>query len=380
MPTSSRSLHAFGAAFALLAPFASTLAQQTFTPKGIVQWGQGGDRERGMLAQMGYARLAQGQFGLSVADLNGDGRPEIIVTTLSACDKAGCPVVALQSGGQNKVAQIFSQKIPGRLAITNEKVNGYSAFAAADQSGAIMKDGAGRLLVYPVGSSGSAQAASPPATQAAPVPPPARPATPPSAATAATVPPTAAPTAPNIDERTQRLLGYGNPTWQTPGAEYLPACLFPACLNMQVAEKTGVGTDKAMVRGQVTEADATRWCALYKKLYRLCVEEEVANNGTAGDAMGRPKTTRIQANCVAGTMSGIDGMQYKYAGVWEDGPGKGGARFSGGGSAAQTFAQQGELQISGGATTFSMLARDPSSGQALAIQWELLCAGAKPPG
>ncbi len=373
MRTSRRSMRVLAASLCLFAPLANTLAQQTFTPKGIVQWGQGGDRERGMLTQMGFPQLAQGQFGLSVADLNGDGRPEILVTTLSACDKAGCPVVALQSGGQNKVQQIFSQKVAGRLAITNEKVNGYSAFAAADQSGAIMKDGAGRLLVYPVGG-GAAPAAAQPPTQAAPATPPARPSTLPSTTTAA-VP--AAPAAPS--ERMKLVLGIGKPRWQTPGAEYLPACLYAICLNMQAVEKTGIGTDKAVIRGAVTPEDAARWCKLYQELDRLCPQTEVANFGTAGDAMGRPKSTTIEANCVAGTMRGIDGNQYKYAGTFVDGPGAGRPKFSGGGSAAQAFGQQGANQLESGASSIAMLARETSSGEALAIQWEMLCGGAKPP-
>ncbi len=90
------------AVLATLIPLAPAHAQQTFTPKAIVQWGQGGERERGMLTQMGFAQLAQGQFGLSVADLNADGRPEILVLSLPACDDAGCVVTALQSGGADQ--------------------------------------------------------------------------------------------------------------------------------------------------------------------------------------------------------------------------------------------------------------------------------------
>jgi hypothetical protein len=99
-------------------PCAFAQAQQTFTPKTIVQWGQGGDRERAMLTQMGYAQLAQGQFGLSVADLNSDGRPESSVLSLGACDGAGCPVTALHFAGAGTVPQIFAQKRGGRRAGT----------------------------------------------------------------------------------------------------------------------------------------------------------------------------------------------------------------------------------------------------------------------
>src|SRR5690348_15651050 len=120
MTPSIRTPRLRAASFAALAVLASAaaLAQQTFTPKTIVQWGQGGDRERNMLTQMGVGDLAQGQFGLAVADLNSDNRPEILVLSMAACDNAGCPVTAIQNAGGGKVNRIFSQKLGGRLAIT----------------------------------------------------------------------------------------------------------------------------------------------------------------------------------------------------------------------------------------------------------------------
>ncbi len=55
-----------------LAPFASAQTPQTFTPKAIVQFAPGGDRERAVLSRMpGLAELIKGQFGLGAADLNG---------------------------------------------------------------------------------------------------------------------------------------------------------------------------------------------------------------------------------------------------------------------------------------------------------------------
>jgi hypothetical protein len=378
MNVSFRSALALTLSLAALAPCAFAQAPQTFTPKSIVQWGQGGDRERGMLTQMGYAQLAQGQFGLSVADLNADGRPEIIVTTLSACDGAGCPVVALQSGGAGKVTQIFAQKVAGRLAITNEKVNGYNAFAAADQAGAIIKDPMGKPLVYPVGTSGQAAAtppaAAPPATAAA-RPPAAAPA--PAAALAVPAAPAAPSGAPS--PRMALATGTGQPAWQTSGAEYLPVCMFPRCLNPKIVEKTGVGTDKAAARGEVTVEDATRWCGLYMPKDRLCAQTEIANGGTAGGMTGRAKDPTAVANCVAGMLRAIDGFSYKYAGTWPDGAGKGRVKFDGTGVGSRIFEQQGARQMESGAQSIYEIARDPNSGEALAIQWEILCKGAAPP-
>jgi hypothetical protein len=365
---------------AALGPSVCAQAQQTFTPKGIVQWGQGGDRERAMLTQMGYGQLAQGQFGLSVADLNADGRPEILVLSMGACDNAGCPVTALQSGGQNDVRQLFSQRVGGRLAITNETVGGYNAFAAADPLGSIMKDAAGRQLVYPVGAGAQAGAAAPVAAPSAAPPRPVA-AAPTTAPSPAAAPAAVARAQPAIaPERLAIVTGEGRPDWRTPGAEYLPVCTWPRCLNPQIAEKIGVGTEKATARGDVTTDDATRWCRIHMPNYSACVEVEMANNGTRGGLFGRRFVARAEANCVAGTLRAVDGATYTYAGTWPDGgPGAGRARFSGTGNGTRFFEQQGLGAVNSGQTSLAELSRENNSGEALAIQWEILCKGAAPP-
>src|SRR5262245_33548195 len=130
---------------ALLAAFASVAlaqASQIFTPKQIVPLAPGGDKERAGLSRLpGLADFVKGEFAIGAADLNGDGSPEMILVSL-VCDEAGCPVVVLQSNGK-EIKPIFAQKIAGRVAVTREKVDGYSALAAADQSGGIMKDARG---------------------------------------------------------------------------------------------------------------------------------------------------------------------------------------------------------------------------------------------
>jgi hypothetical protein len=372
---------------AALAPSALAQTPQTFTPKTIVQWGQGGDRERGMLTQMGFGQLAQGQFGLSVADLNADNRPEILVLSLGACDNAGCPVVALQSGGQNNVRQIFSQKVAGRLAITNESANGFNAFAAADAGGAIMKDAnTGRQLVYLVGGSAQAAAATPAPSAAAPRPPaaattPAQTAPAPAARASAPAAPPAAPAMSDAAKvRLALVTGEGQPSWKTDGAEYIPTCLYPRCLTQQIVERSGIGTDKATIRGAVTTEDATRWCKLYKDGYRLCAEEEVTNGGSAGGMFGRVANSTAEANCVAGTLRAIDGKPYTYAGTWPaGGPGAGRPKFAGAGAGTRVFEQQGASQMASGQSSLNQLAYEPNSGESLAIQWEILCKGAAAP-
>ncbi len=137
-----------------IASLAPALAQppQTFTPKQIVQFAPGGDKERSALSHLpGLADIVKGQFGIGAGDLSGDGSPEMFVVSL-VCDSQGCPVVVLQSVPGGVIAPIFVRKVAGRLAITNEKVNGYYALAAADQTGAIMKDAHGQQLVYTLGA------------------------------------------------------------------------------------------------------------------------------------------------------------------------------------------------------------------------------------
>ena len=153
------------ASVAAFAPLALAQAPQIFTLKQIVQLAPGGDKERAAFSRLpGLADIVKGQFAIGAADLNGDGSLEMIVASL-VCDSAGCPVVVLQSAG-NDIAPIFVRKIAGRVAITREKVNGYYALAAADQKGAIMKDAQGRQIVYPIGAPTPANAAPAPAQPA----------------------------------------------------------------------------------------------------------------------------------------------------------------------------------------------------------------------
>ena len=150
------------AMLAAFTPLAVAQAPQTFTLKQIVQLAAGGDKERAAFSHLpGLADIVKGQFAIGAADLNGDGTPEMIVVSL-VCDKAGCPVVVLQSAG-NDIAPILVRKIVGRVAITREMVNGYYALAAADQSGAIMKDAHGQQIVYTLGAPTTS---APPTTQA----------------------------------------------------------------------------------------------------------------------------------------------------------------------------------------------------------------------
>jgi len=342
-----------------LAGSAGAQAPQTFTPKTIVQFAQGGDRERAAFSRMpGLAELVKGPFGVGSQDLNSDGTAELILVSLT-CDGAGCPVVIFQNKGPGNVTPIFAQKLAGRLAIANETVNGFNAIAAADPSGAIMKDGrTGKQLVYPLGAQTAANAApnAAPATPARPAPPP---------AAAATPPPRAAP---------------AQPAAARPGnGEFLPLCLLPRCLNPRVQSKSGVGTAHATAEAKVTAEDAGRWCAQYNPTYKGCVGDRVESGGAAD------RFTNIDfkatANCETGQLVAIDELTYTYVGMWPNGPGAGRPKFKGPHTTdgTTTFEQQGAVQVESGAYSISEVANQPNSGESLAIQWEILCGAKVPP-
>ena len=333
---------------------------QVFTLKTIVQFAQGGDRERAAFSRMpGLAQLVKGPFGVGAQDLNGDGTAELILVSLT-CDGAGCPVVVFQNKGPGNITPIFAQKLTGRLAITNETVNGFNAIAAADPSGAIMKDGrTGQQLVFPLGAPAAAANAPPSATPARPAPAP----------PAATPPPKGAPGVVS-----------GQPAAVRPGnGEFLPLCLLPRCLNPRVLSKSGVGTANARAQAKVTAEDAARWCAQYNPTYKGCVEDRVEGGGAAD------RFTNIDfkasANCDTGQLVAIDELAYTYAGTWPNGPGAGRPRFKGPYTTDGTtqFEQQGAVQVQSGAYSIADVANKPNSGESLAIQWEILC-GTKAPG
>ena len=348
-----------------LVPLALAQAPQTFTPKAIVQFAPGGDRERAVLSRMpGLADLIKGQFGLGAADLNGDGKNEIVVASLS-CDATGCPVVVIEDNA-GRAAPIFARKVAGRLAITNEKLNGYFALAAADKAGAIIQDPAtGKQLVYVVGANaqGTSANAAPSAPSAPRVAPP---------VAAPVSPPPAPPTPPTAAVQ---------PVAQANG-QFLPVCLLSRCLNPRIVSTSGVGTASAVAQAKVTREDANAWCAQFNSGNKSCVEDQLAQGGTAGGAKFRANDFKATANCATGKLNAVDGRSYMYVGTWPGGgPGAGQPKFAGsmGEPGGRVFEQQGGPQVANGSTTIFQVALEPNAGESLAIQWQALCSGAAPP-
>lgn len=155
------------------------------------------------------------------------------------------------------------------------------------------------------------------------------------------------------------------------GDEYMPICPLPKCLNPRVTAKSGIGTANAAVEAKVTPEDAAKWCATYKPKDKLCIQEQVRSGW-----IGFKNLYRASADCVAGRMTPIDGNTYTYAGVWEDGPGKGRPRFT---TTNRRFPHTKweetgvETHPSGSITGWG------GGSPNLAAQWEVLCAGAPAP-
>lgn len=155
------------------------------------------------------------------------------------------------------------------------------------------------------------------------------------------------------------------------GAEVMPICPLPKCLNPRVTAKSGIGTANATVEAKVTPEDAAKWCATYKPMYKLCQQEEVRNGW-----IGFKNLYRASADCIAGRMTPIDGNTYTYIGVWEDGPGKGRPKFT---TTNRRFPHTKwdetgvETHPSGSITGWG------GGSPNLAAQWEVLCAGAPAP-
>ncbi|MCK6423532.1 MAG: hypothetical protein L6Q75_00395 [Burkholderiaceae bacterium] len=104
--------------------------------------------------------LVSEDFEMAGVDLDGDGRPEIVLrsTAASYCSgRAGCALMVLQQRGP-KVVELLSMFTSERLAVTREPVGGaFRALAIVDDQGQVVradKPGTpmhGKLMVYPMG-------------------------------------------------------------------------------------------------------------------------------------------------------------------------------------------------------------------------------------
>jgi hypothetical protein len=155
------------------------------------------------------------------------------------------------------------------------------------------------------------------------------------------------------------------------GADIMPICTLPKCLNPRVTTKSGIGTANATAEAKIHPDDAAKWCATHKPKYKLCVQEQVRSGW-----VGFKGLYRANADCVAGRMTPIDGNTYTYAGVWEDGPGKGRPKFT---TTNRQFPHtkwdETGVTLHPDGTITGWGGGSPN----LAAQWEVLCAGAPAP-
>lgn len=154
------------------------------------------------------------------------------------------------------------------------------------------------------------------------------------------------------------------------GAEYLPICNLPKCLNPQVTAKAGIGTANATAEARIHPDDAAKWCATYKPRDKYCAKEQVQSGWIAF----RP-LYRASADCAAGHLTAIDGNLYLYKGRWEDGDGKGRPRFRRKGDP-----QDMKWEGAGATVDHTGTFLDWGGGNSnLAAQWDVLCAGTPNP-
>jgi hypothetical protein len=133
--------------------------------------------------------------------------------------------------------------------------------------------------------------------------------------------------------------------------EWLAVC--NRCPSPEVYRKTGTGTANSAAEAKMSRQQFQESCSeqgLKGAALAKCVKDEMAADGG--------KIYKASANCLAGTLTPIDGKQYAFAGVWSnDDIGGGRTRWR---------------EISTG----QIVGRDNASGGlGLSQQWEVLCPG-----
>ena len=134
-------------------------SSMTFTPGRVVTFKKLTAKGQEMLSQVPVARdiVAAGPFFVAQEDFDDDGQHEIIVISRSPslCSADGCATLIIRKGPAGTEI-LLSQRVSvaKRYALTEEKVNGYRALAALDESGAIAiverrnATGSGNQLVF----------------------------------------------------------------------------------------------------------------------------------------------------------------------------------------------------------------------------------------
>ena len=149
-------------------------------------------------------------------------------------------------------------------------------------------------------------------------------------------------------------------------AEYLPVC--EKCLNPRITSKSGAGSPSAIAEAKVVPEDAAAWCAVNRPRDSYCAKMEVQNGGDGGRT-----SYKGSANCNAGVLQSIDGYEYRYAGVWPDGPGLGRPMLK---DPTGNIPRWNSI-VSGTGKARAEWHR--FGGYSLTGQWEVLCGATVPP-
>jgi len=167
--------------------FATFLLVYAFAPAAMAVIGQGGsdathlytvsrrihlragsEKDKQMLRNVPSVKfLLSESFEVAYEDLTGNGSTDVILLSTASdfCGSAGCEAVVLEKHGASYVT-LLDENIPGELAITKERVDGYPALAALDQSGQIAVGNIpgtpafGHQFVYPMAPPAKEMAAS----------------------------------------------------------------------------------------------------------------------------------------------------------------------------------------------------------------------------
>lgn len=120
------------------------------------------------------------------------------------------------------------------------------------------------------------------------------------------------------------------------------------CVNPTVFSTSGLGSANAVAEARITRGEIEGWCANWQPGDKSCVKQQLATEDLK-------KVYRASANCTAGSITPVDGKNYKLAGVWDNsdiGVGRSKWRDASG----------------------KIVGRDNASGGlSISQQWELLC-------
>jgi hypothetical protein len=117
-----------------------------------------------------------------------------------------------------------------------------------------------------------------------------------------------------------------------------------------VTKKSGIGTSHAVAEAKATRADIQGWCENWSPDDAGCVARTMSEPDVG-------KTFRATADCLAGTITTIDGGAYTLAGVWD-------------------ASDIGEGRTKWKDASGAIVGRDNASGGlGISQQWEVLCPG-----